>query len=308
MASPGSLLLVRSAGDVPHSDAAFGPGSLNLVEVDAKLLGLLLRGLRGVRLLLLASSGLLGRLLSLLGCLSGNLLSLLCCLTCGVLGLARCLARLVSSLSGYLLGLTRYLSCLIRGLSSGFLGLPGCLPGGVLNALGNLSHLVGYPAQRTSALLAFLLLTSSAGETAYGVLHLPGCLSGGVLCLARCLARLVSSLSGYLLGLARYLSCLIRGLSSGFLGLPGDLSCRVLRLLGRLPRDLLHLLQGLLGSLVHRILDTRILGRLIHGALELRVRVDHLLDLGLLVTFGELLSVLLQLFAVILSLALDPTQ
>jgi hypothetical protein len=283
MASPGSILLVRSADDVPHSDAAFGPGSLNLVEVDAKLLGLLLRGLRGVRLLLLASSGLLGRLLSLLGCLSGNLLSLLGCLTCGVL----CLAR--------------YLSCLVR-------GLPGCLPGGVLNALGNLSHLVGYPAQRTSALLAFLLLTSSAGETAYGVLHLPGCLSGGVLGLARCLARLVSSLPGYLLGLTRYLSCLIRGLSSGFLGLPGDLSCRVLRLLGRLPRDLLHLLQGLLGSLVHRILDTRILGRLIHGALELRVRVDHLLDLGLLVTFGELLCVLLQLFAVILSLALDPTQ
>ena len=227
---------------------------------------------------------------SLLGCLSGNLLSLLGCLTCGVL----CLAR--------------YLSCLIRGLSSGFLGLPGCLPGGVLNALGNLSHLVGYPAQRTSALLAFLLLTSSAGETAYGVLHLPGCLSGGVLGLARCLARLVSSLPGYLLCLTRYLSCLIRGLSSGFLGLPGDLSCRVLRLLGRLPRDLLHLLQGLLGSLVHRILDTRILGRLIHGALELRVGVDHLLDLGLLVAFGELLSVLLQLFAVILSLALDPTQ
>ena len=104
------------------------------------------------------------------------------------------------------------------------------------------------------------------------------------------------------------MSGLIRRLTCSLLGLSRHLSGGVLSLLRSLTSDLLHLLQGLLGSLLHCFLDTRILGRLIHGTLELRVGVDHLLDLGLCVAFGELLSVLLQLFAVILSLALDPAQ
>ena len=281
MASPGSLLLVRSAGDVPHSDAAFGPGSLNLVEVDAKLLGLLLGGLRGVRLLLLASSGLLGRLLSLLGCLSGNLLSLLGCLTCGVL----CLAR--------------YLSCLIRRLSRRLLGLSSGLSSRVLHALDGLPYLICDSSQRTSASLVVLL--ASPGESSHGVLNLSCRLARSVLCL-------LGNLSGLVRHLTCHLSGLIGGLTGSLLGLASHLPSGVLSLLRSLTSDLLHLLQGLLGSLLHCLLDTRILGRLIHGTLDLRVGVDHLLNLGLRVAFGELLSVLLQLFAVILSLALDPAQ
>ncbi len=269
---------------------------------------------------------LLGRLLTLLGRSSGGLLGLtrrLSCLIgglpCGFLPLLGglscligCLARSVLGLlgrsSGGLLRLARYLACLIGGLPRDFLSLPGRLPCGVLRALGNLTHLICDPAQGTSASLAFTLLLTSAGETAHGVLDL-----------TRCLACLVGGLPGYLLGLAcclpggvldlaRCLACLVGGLPGYLLGLACCLSGGILRLLGRFLRELLHLLHGLLGSLVHRFLDTRILGRLIHGALELHVGVDHLLDLSLLVAFGELLSVLLQLFAVILSLALDPTQ
>ncbi len=248
------------------------------------LLGRLLSLLGRLLTLLGRSSG--GRLLGLtrrLSCLIGGLpcgfLPLLGGLSCLIGCLARSVLGLLGRSSGGLLRLARYLACLIGGLPRDFLSLPGRLPCGVLRALGNLTHLICDPAQGTSASLAFTLLLTSAGETAHGVLDL-----------ARCLACLVGGLPGYLLGLA---CCLSGG---------------ILRLLGRFLRELLHLLHGLLGSLVHRFLDTRILGRLIHGALELHVGVDHLLDLSLLVAFGELLSVLLQLFAVILSLALDPTQ
>ncbi len=274
----------------------------------------MLSGLGGIRLLLLlASSGRLARrLLPLLGCLPRCLLPLLGCLPGGVLGL-------LSGSSGGLLGLARNLSCLIGGLPGYLLGLTRRLSGGVLDLARNLSDLIGDPAKGTPASLAFATLLASAGETAHGVLGLLGDSSGGFLGLARNLSCLVGGLPGYLLGLigglpggllglARNLSCLVGGLPCSILGLACSLPGGVLRLLGRFLRELLHLLHGLLGSLVHRFLDTRILGRLIHGALELYVRVDHLLDLGLLVAFGELLSVLLQLFAVILSLALDPTQ
>ena len=277
MASPGALLLVRSAGDVPHSDAAFGTGSLNLVEVDAKLLGLLLRGLRGVRLLLTSAGCLLRRLLALL-C---HLLPLLGCLPGGVLGLPGHLPRLIRRLSRRLLG-----------LSSG-------LSGRVLHALGGLPYLIGDSSQRTSASLFVLL--ASTGESSHGVLNLSCRLARSVLCLLGNLSGLVRHLTCHLSGLIRRLTCSLLGLSR-------HLSGGVLSLLRSLTSDLLHLLQGLLGSLLHSFLDTRILGRLIHGTLDLRVGVDHLLDLGLRVAFGELLSVLLQLFAVILSLALDPAQ
>jgi hypothetical protein len=68
--------------------------------------------------------------------------------------------------------------------------------------------------------------------------------------------------------------------------------------------DLLHLLLGLLGGLAHRVFHSRILGRLIHRTLDLRVGVDHLLDLGLSVASGKLLRVLLELLTVVLDLAL----
>ena len=89
-------LLVRSADYVADGNAALGPGPLNLIEVHPELLGLLLRGLRGIRLLtaLLTTGGLLRRLLALL-----------CCLTGGVLGLACYLARLIRGLTRHLLGL-----------------------------------------------------------------------------------------------------------------------------------------------------------------------------------------------------------
>jgi hypothetical protein len=166
------------------------PGTLHLGEVHTQLLRLLLGGLRSVRLLLLASSGLLGRLLSLLGCLTS-----------------------------------------------------------------------------------------------------------GVLCL-------LGRLSGRLLSLLGHLSGLIGDLSGRLLGLPRRLSGHVLRLLGGSLCGLLDLLLGLLGSLLHRILDAHVLGRLIHRALEFHVGVDHLLDLGLRVAIGNLLGELLQLGAVILDLAL----
>ncbi len=94
------------------------PGTLHLGEVHTQLLSLLLGGLRSVRLLLLASSGLLGRLLSLLGCLTSGVLCLL------------------GRLSGRLLSLLGHLSGLIGDLSCRLLGLPRRLSGHVLRLLG----------------------------------------------------------------------------------------------------------------------------------------------------------------------------
>jgi hypothetical protein len=235
------------------------PGALHLGEVYTQLLSLLLGGLRSVRLLL-ASSGLLGCLLSLLSCL-----------TSGVLCLLGRLSGLIGDLSGRLLGLPRRLS------------------GGVLHALRDLPDLIGDSAQRTSASLLL-----AAGEPANGVL---GSLHG--------LTGLIGDLSGRLLSLLGHLSGLIGDLSGRLLGLPRRLSGHILRLLGGSLCGLLNLLLGLLGSLLHRVLDAHVLGRLIHRALEFHVGVDHLLDLGLRVAIGNLLRELLQLGAVILDLALE---
>ena len=135
----------------------------------------------------------------------------------------------------------------------------------------------------TSASLAALLLTT--GESTNSVLYLLDGSSGGIL------------------GLPRHLSGLVGRLTRHLLGLPRHLSRSVLRLLGRSLCGLLDLLLGLLGGLVHRVLDARVLSRLIHRALELHVGVDHLLDLGLCVALGDLLRILLQLRAVPLYLA-----
>jgi hypothetical protein len=126
------LLLVRGALHVPDGDAPVGPGALHLGEVHAHLLGLLLGGLRGVRLLLasllLASSGLLGRLprglLPLLGRLPGGVLGLLGGPSGGLLGLARDLPGLVGGLPGYLLGLARNLPYLIGDSAQGTSAAP----------------------------------------------------------------------------------------------------------------------------------------------------------------------------------------
>jgi hypothetical protein len=139
-------------------------------------------------------------------------------------------------------------------------------------------------------------LLSLLGGLPCGLLTLLGSLSGGVL-------RLLSCTSGSILGLSRDLACLLGRLSSGFLGLSGYLTGGVLRLLGHPLRDLLHLLLGLLDGLAHRVFHSHILGRLIHRTLDLRVGVDHLLDLGLSVAVGKLLRVLLKLLAVVLNLA-----
>jgi hypothetical protein len=273
----GQRLLVRGLLHVPDGDAAVCSRALHLVDVHTQLLGLLLGCLRGVRLLaaslLLASSGLLGRLprglLPLLGRLSGGVLGLLGCPACGFLGLARNLAGLIGGLSGYLLSLAR-----------------------------NLPYLVGDSAQGTSA-----ALLAAAGETAYGLLGLPGHLAGLIGNLSGCVLCLLGCPACGLLGLARNLPGLIGGLSGYLLSLAGGLTGGVLGLLGRPAGGLLDLLLGLLGSLLHLVLYPNILGRLIHRALELYVRVDHLLDLALRL-LGELLRKLLQLGAVILNLAL----
>jgi hypothetical protein len=217
--------------------------------------------------LLLASSGLLGYL-------PRGLLSLLGCLPHGLLSLLGCLP-------GDALGLARHLSGLIRDLTGGVLGLARYLP-----------DLIGDPAHKTSDAA---LLLAAAGEPAYGVLDALDGLSG-----------LIRDLTGGVLGLARYLSDLIGGLSRCLLGLSDCLPGGILHLLGRSLRGLHDLLLGILGGLIHLVLDAHVLGRLINRALELHVGVDHLLDLGLSVALGDLLSILLQLGAVILHLALDP--
>jgi hypothetical protein len=196
-------------------------------------------------------------------------------------------------LTGGVLRLTRYLSSLISDLTGGVLSLLSRLSGGVLNTLRHLPDLVGYSAQRTSTAAALLL--AAASEPAYGVLHTLDGLSG-----------LIGYLTGGVLSLARYLSGLIGCLSHCLLGLSGCLSGSVLHLLRRSLRSLHDLLLGILGGLIHRVLDVHVLGRLIDRALELHVGVDHLLNLGLRVALGDLLRILLQLGAVILDLALDP--
>ncbi len=266
-------------------------------DVHTQLLSLLLGGLRSVRLLLLllllASSGLLGRLLTLLGCLTSGLLPLLSRLSGGVLCLLGRLSGLVGHLTGRLLGLPRRLSSR------------------VLHALRGLPDLIGDSAQRTSASLAFFIPTTGepAGEPANGVLHLLGGSSSGLLGLTRYLSDLFGRLSGGVLSLlggsSSGILSLTRHLASRLLSLPRRLTSGVLRLLGSSLCELLHLLLGLLGRFVHVVLYSGILCRLIHRALELRVGVDHLLDLGLCVALGELLRILLQLGAVILDLALE---
>jgi hypothetical protein len=259
-------LLVRSADYVADGNAALGPGPLNLIEVHPELLGLLLRGLRGIRLLtaLLTTGGLLRRLLALLR----HLLSLLCSLSRRLLGLSR-------RLPGSVLSLARHLSGLIRSLARS-----------VLHTLRGLAYLVRDPTERTSS--ALLL---AACEAAYGVLRLLGRLARGILDLTRRLA-------GRLLSLTSNLTCLVCSLACGILDLTRRLAGYVLRLLRRLR----YLLLGALGRLFHLVLNALLMGRLVYGPFELYVVVGHLLDLGLGIAIGELFGVLLELLTVVLDL------
>lgn len=175
--------LVGNAHHVLDGNAALGARALDLGEIHAHLVCLLLGGVRGIRLLtaLLASS---------------SLLPLLRRLISGVL-------RLLDRSSGNFLGLSRYLSGLIGCLTR-------CLACGVLYALGYLTDLIGDSSQRSSA-----TLLAAAGEPAYGFLgltcHLPGLirgLPGYLLGLTRCLACGVLCLLGCLLG---ELLCLLGG-------------------------------------------------------------------------------------------------
>jgi hypothetical protein len=211
---------------------------------------------------------------------------------------------LLASSAGGLLGcllsllgrLPRGLPTLLCRLTGGVLRLLGRSLRDLLGLSGYLSDLIGDPAQRSAALLSAALLTP-ASQATNGVLYLLGRSSGDVLGLTRNLACLFGRLTGYLPGL-------IGRLSSGFLCLSSYLAGGILRLLGRPLRDLLHPLLGLLDGLAHRVFHSRILGRLIHRTLDLRVGVSHLLDLGLSVALGKLLRELLQLLAVVLDLAL----
>ena len=181
-------------------------------------------------------------------------------------------------------GLPCSLLTLLGRLTGGVLCLLGCSSCDLLGLSGYLSDLIGDPAQGSAALL--LALLTPACQAANGILHLLGRSSCGFLCLSRYLARLIGRLS------------------SGFLCLSSHLTGSVLHLLGRSLRDLLHLLLGLLEGLAHHVFHSHILGRLIHRTLDLRVGVDHLLDLGLSVAVGKLLRVLLELLSVVLDLAL----
>jgi hypothetical protein len=231
---------------------------LHLGEVHSQLVGLLPGGVSSVRLLL-ASSGLLGRLpyglLSLLGRLAHSLLSLL-----------------------------------------------GRLSGSVLHTLRHLPNLIGDAANNSSETTLLL----ATGEPAYGVLHTLDSLSSLIGDLTCCVLHLLGGSSDGILSLAGHLSYLICGLAGCLLGLPDCLTCGVLHLLGRSLGGLHDLLLGILGGLIHRVFDVHVLSRLINRALELQVGVGHLLDLGLRVSLGHLLSILLQLGAIILHLALDP--
>jgi hypothetical protein len=89
-------------------------------------------------------------------------------------------------------------------------------------------------------------LSETPSEAAHGVLRLLGCSTGGLGGLTGCLLGLLGGLARSFLPLTCYLPCLLGGLTRRLLGLLGGS------------------VRGLLGSLARRILDTLLLGRLIH--------------------------------------------
>jgi len=299
--------------------------SSSFLCLSGGVLRLLGRSSSGILSLSRYLSGLIGRLpghlSGLIRRLSGGVLRLLSCLSRSVLGLIRYLTGLVSGLTGGVLHTLRGLPDLIgdpsqRAASSSFLLFISTAAGqaahGVLRLLGRPSGCLLGLARRLSCLV---------GRLSGGVLRLLGGLTCGVLDPLRGLTGLVNGLTGGFLSLPGSLSgcvlCLLGGSARCLLRSLGSLSS----LVGDLPRSLFLPLSvaflgllfplllggalGLLGRLVHRVFHSRVLGRLIERALDLRVGVDHLLDLCLCVALRDLLGQLLELVAVALDLALD---
>src|SRR5829696_3012005 len=196
------------------------------------------------------------------------------------------LPRCVLGLIG---GLTRRVLGLLGGALGGVLGLLGRALGGVLRSLRGLPCLVG--------------------NLSRSVLRLSGGLSGGVLDALHGLSRLVRHLADRLTG---GILCLPGGLSGGVLDLLGGLaglflclSSYVLGLLGDIPGG--GPLLRLLGRIVHRVVEPLVAGRLVEVALDLRIGVDHLLQLSLRLRRG-LLHQALELSAVVLDLTLEAAE
>src|SRR5829696_2729547 len=207
--------------------------------------------------------------------------------------LPRCVLGLIGGLTRRVLGLLGGASCGVLGLLGralgGVLGLLGRALGGVLRSLRGLPCLVG--------------------NLSRSVLRLPGGLSGGVLDALHGLSRLVRHLADRLTG---GILCLPGGLSGGVLDLLGGvaglflcLSSYVLGLLGDIPGG--GPLLRLLGRIVHRVVEPLVAGRLVEVALDLRIGVDHLLQLSLRLRRG-LLHQALELSAVVLDLTLEAAE
>src|SRR5215217_5788826 len=178
---------------------------------------------------------------------------------------------------------------LLGGASCGVLGLLGRALGRILRSLRRLPCLVG--------------------NLSRSLLRLSGGLSGGVLNALHSLSCLVRHLADRLTG---GILCLPGGLSGGVLDLLSDLAGLLLRLsscvlglLGDIPGS--GPLLRLLGRIVHRVVESLVAGRLVEGALDLCIGVDHLLQLRLRLRRG-LLHQALELGAVVLDLTLEPAE
>src|SRR5215203_1808862 len=192
--------------------------------------------------------------------------------------LPRCVLGLIGRLSRRVLGL-------LGGASCGVLGLLGRALGGVLCSLRGLSRLVGNLSRSVLGLSGSVLDLLSGLPGRVG--DLADRLTGGILCLP-------GGLTGGVLDLLSGLASLLLRLSSCVLGLLGDIpgGGPLLRLLGRI---------------VHRVVEPLVAGRLVEVALDLRIGVDHLLQLRLRLRRG-LLHQALELGAVVLDLTLEAAE
>src|SRR5215217_709182 len=190
---------------------------------------------------------------------------------------------------GLIGGLSRRVLGLLGGASCGVLGLLGRALGGILRSLRRLPCLVGNLSRsllRLSGGLSGGVLNALHGLSCL-VRHLADRLTGGILCLP-------GGLSGGVLDLLSGLAGLLLRLSSYVLGLLGDIpgGGPLLRLLGRI---------------VNRVVEPLVAGRLVEVALDLRIGVDHLLQLRLRLRRG-LLHQALELGAVVLDLNLEAAE
>src|SRR5215203_3919036 len=234
-------LLVRGAHHVPYGDASTGPRTLYLGEIHAKLLGLLPGSIRSVRFFFLTRLG-LGLVLVLLRTLLGDLLY-----------------RVAQ------IGELQVQEASVRSKLQ----------------VEKLSALLRHGTHRVSLFVGVLLLRRELCDVAHYVLvdQLAGLVQGSLDYVPRLvhrapyrLARLVGGLAQHLgarqdplRGLRRLLHRLC-GLPDRLPGLVGHLPHQPLRLprgLRRLPDRLSRGLLGLLGGLVHRVLQALLLSDLV---------------------------------------------